>query len=178
MMKLAYPTLILWSLLSLVACSPSRNAQKYDYLTKNKTNPPTSTSGSSRNTKEVGIVVNTAKSYVGTPYKYGGMSKRGMDCSGLVYTSYQAIDKELPRTAAQLAETGKKVSRQQLQNGDLVFFNAKGSGNKINHVGLVVSVKGNEIQFIHSTTSRGVRIDNLGDSYWSPRFRKAVRIMS
>lgn len=178
---LAYSFLLLWAAFSLGACTPAKKARKYDYLTKDS-RPTTSTTPEKKpapnNRQELGIVVNTAKSYVGTPYKYGGMSRNGMDCSGLVYTSYQAIEKQVPRTAALMAESGKSVNRNQLREGDLVFFNAKDKGNKINHVGMVVSVSRDEVLFVHSTTSRGVRIDSLQSGYWSPRFRKAVRIMS
>lgn len=174
MKQLAYTTLLIWALMSLFACNPARQVKKYDYLTKDgkgKTAPASAN-------REVQKVVNTAKSYIGTPYKYGGMSKRGMDCSGLVYTSYKSINKELPRTTTLLSQSGQKVNRTQLKTGDLVFFNSKGRGNKINHVGLVVSVRGKKVEFVHSTTSRGVRVDQLNEGYWSDRFRKAVRVDS
>lgn len=187
MKKLAYSLILLSCMLSVVACSPSRQARKYDYLTRERDGGSTNTSSSPtktpvRNNKpikgkmDVQKVVTKAQSYIGTPYKYGGTSKRGMDCSGLVCTSYQVIDKKLPRTAAQLAQTGTKIRRNDLRPGDLVFFNAKGHGTKINHVGLVVSVRGKDVRFIHSTTSRGVREDSLNEGYWSSRFRKAVRV--
>ena len=174
-------------MLSVVACNPSRQARKYDYLTRERdgsstntsTNPSSKPTKSKRTVKgkmDVQKVVAEAQSYIGTPYKYGGTSKRGMDCSGLVFTSYKVINKSLPRTAAQLAQSGTKIRRNDLRPGDLVFFNAKGNGTKINHVGLVVSVRGKDVRFIHSTTSRGVREDSLNEGYWSTRFRKAVRV--
>lgn len=174
-------------MLSMVACSPSKQARKYDYLTRERdggsvtssSNPNKTTPPSKRNIKgkmDIQKVVAEAQSYIGTPYKYGGTTKRGMDCSGLVFTSYQVIDRDLPRTAAQLAQSGTKVRRNDLRPGDLVFFNAKGNGTKINHVGMVVSVRGKDVRFIHSTTSRGVREDSLNEGYWSSRFRKAVRV--
>ncbi|MFK7922398.1 MAG: C40 family peptidase [Bacteroidia bacterium] len=187
MKKLAYSLILLSCLMSVVACNPTKQARKYDYLTRERDgssqgNASTPTKTAPRNSRpikgkmDVQKVVNKAQSYIGTPYKYGGATKRGMDCSGLVCTSYQAINKDLPRTAAQLSESGTKIRRNDLRPGDLVFFNAKGKGPKINHVGLVVSVRGKDVRFIHSTTSRGVREDLLNEGYWSTRFRKAVRV--
>lgn len=118
-------------------------------------------------------VINTAKSYLGTPYRFGGLSQQGIDCSGLVYLSYQSINKQLPRNSQALAQTGRPVPRSQLQPGDLVFFDAK-RGQTINHVGLVVEREGEEIAFIHATTSAGVRIDRLSDPYWETRFLGGV----
>ncbi|MEL6649659.1 MAG: C40 family peptidase [Bacteroidota bacterium] len=184
MKRLAYSLIVLSCMLSVVACSPSRQARKYDYLTRerdgsSKPSSQTSSTNPKRSPKgKNGIdkVISTAESYIGTPYKYGGTTKRGMDCSGLVLTSYSSIDKKLPRTASQMAQSGTKVKRRDIRPGDLVFFNAKGNGTKVNHVGLVVSVRGKEVKFIHSTTSRGVRVDLLNEGYWSSRFRKAVRV--
>ena len=197
-MKIKANLLLLIVLSLAIACTPARKARKYDYLVKERPaesseparapevrNPrptaPAKKPKAERNSPsnisaETATVVQTAKSYIGTPYRYGGLSKSGMDCSGLIYTSYQSIDFQVPRTSGGLAEMGRKINRDKLQPGDLVFFNAKGGGNKIDHVGMVVSVSGGEVEFIHATTSRGVRTDLLNSGYWDPRFRKAVRI--
>ena len=124
--------------------------------------------------KQIDRVIKTARSYIGTRYKYGGMSRKGIDCSGLVCTAYGSVNRELPRSSSQLAQSGKEVVRKKVQPGDLVFFSAK-NGSKIDHVGLVVSVRGSNVEFIHATTSNGVRTDLLNDEYWNKRFRKAVR---
>ncbi|MDX2249328.1 MAG: C40 family peptidase [Bacteroidia bacterium] len=118
-------------------------------------------------------VVKTALSYVGTPYKYGGTSRKGMDCSGLVCTSFEAANISLPRTSSEMASSGRAIPLKKVEPGHLLFFSAN-NGSRINHVGLVTQVKGDNIEFVHSTTSRGVRVDNMNDPYWSVRFRKAV----
>ena len=118
--------------------------------------------------------IKVAKSYLGVPYVYGGTSRQGMDCSGLVYTAYGAVNTKLPRNSAAMAKTKPGISRNKLRKGDLVFFNSKNTPG-INHVGMVVSVKGGNISFIHASSSRGVRIDQLNSGYWSNKFRKAIR---
>lgn len=174
--------------LALTACGPGRAVQKYDYLTKDAerynrderkddspARPSTSPSRPAPANSEsaTDIIVKTALSYEGTPYKYGGTSRRGMDCSGLINASYQAADRYVPRTSSQMAAEGKKVTLNKVKPGNLLLFSAKG-GSRIDHVGLVVEVDGDEIAFIHSTTSRGVRVDRLNDGYWDKRFRRAV----
>jgi cell wall-associated NlpC family hydrolase len=180
--------------LMLQACGPGRKVQKYDYLTHDAgqynqdettphegpatSEPPTRpvnkpNSSSSSSNRSSDVIVRTALSYEGTPYQYGGTSRRGMDCSGLVNVSYQAANVPVPRTSSQMASQGKKVSLKQVEPGNLLLFSAKGTGS-IDHVGLVVAVEGEAISFIHSTTSQGVRVDRLSDDYWARRFRKAV----
>ncbi len=124
-------------------------------------------------TAETDLIIQTAKSYVGTPYSYGGMSRVGVDCSGLICLAYQSANKSLPRTSRALSEYGPEVRKNQLEPGHLVFFDAK-NGQSINHVGMVVSLESGETHFIHATSSSGVRIDRLEDPYWQTRFRKGV----
>lgn len=120
-------------------------------------------------------VIRKAESYLGTPYRYGGTSKRGIDCSGLVCQSFRAADLQLPHSSRELSRMGTSIPRRKLQEGDLVFFSSKG-GQSINHVGIVTRVQGRQVAFIHATTSRGVRIDELNEGYWKNKFRKAVRL--
>lgn len=125
---------------------------------------------------EVQSLIQTALSYEGTPYRYGGLTRSGMDCSGLVYTSFQAVGKTLPRSSAAMAETGREVKVSELRPGHLVFFST-GSSTRINHVGIVVRVQAGEVEFIHASTSRGVVINRLSETYYSERFRKAVEVI-
>ncbi len=128
---------------------------------------------SRRENQETNLIIETAKSYLGTPYRYGGMSRLGVDCSGLMCLSYQSVNKSLPRTSMAMAASGRKVEKDELEPGHLVFFDAK-NGHSINHVGMVVASANGEVQFIHASSSAGVRIDRLEDPYWSKRFRRAV----
>lgn len=107
----------------------------------------------------------------GTRYRYGGMSRSGIDCSALMLVWFRSLyGVNLPRTAAQQATEGVRVSRSDLRAGDLVFFS---QGTRISHVGVYI---GNG-QFAHSSSSKGVAIAELSNSYWSPRFRTARRIL-
>jgi probable lipoprotein NlpC len=122
------------------------------------------------------IVVNAIK-YKGIPYKFGGTTKRGMDCSGIVYVSYLKEKVQLPRVSRQMAKRGKKVSLRNAKKGDLLFFKTSKRRSRINHVGLIVSVKKNQIRFIHSTSSRGVITSSLSERYWENAFVKVKRIL-
>lgn len=102
-------------------------------------------------------IVEEAERWLGTPYKYGGMDKSGVDCSGLTYNVYLAIGKVLPRTAEQQYTYTQRISRDELDIGDLIFFTNRG---RISHVGIYI---GNN-SMIHSSTSNGVIRQPL-DSY-------------
>ena len=126
--------------------------------------------------REVKKVVGTAKSYIGTPYKYAGVTKTGFDCSGLVYVSFKELNVDLPRRSADQAQYGKEITIENVKIGDLIFFNT--SGNTISHVGIVESINTNgSINFVHSSTSKGVIISSLDENYWKTRFVKAVRLL-
>ena len=84
-------------------------------------------------------VLARARSYVGTPYKLGGTSRRGIDCSGLMLRSFQAVGYQLPRVSADQAKVGKPIRKKDLRRGDMVFF---AKGKRVNHVGLGYSVRG------------------------------------
>lgn len=121
-------------------------------------------------------VVATALSFSGVKYRYGGTTRNGMDCSGLLYVSFQEHDFTLPRVSHEMAQEGHKVKIGQVQKGDLLFFRTTRRGGKINHVGLVVEVDGDDVRFIHSTTSRGVIVSSLREGFWNYAFVKATRV--
>lgn len=130
-----------------------------------------------KGSKEANNIIKTALSYNGTPYKYGGTTKRGMDCSGLIYISFKENDIALQRASYMMATQGKKIKLKNVEKGDLLFFTTNKSSRKINHVGLVVDVRGNDIRFIHSTTSRGVLVSSLSEGYWNYAFNHARKIL-
>ena len=122
-------------------------------------------------------IVNTDLTFSGTRYKYGGVTRKGMDCSGLIYIAFGEQQIALPRISYQIAEEGKPIKLKKVSKGDLLFFSTGKRGNRISHVGLVVAVDGDNIQFIHSTTSRGVIVSSLREGYWNHAFVKATRVL-
>ena len=122
------------------------------------------------------LAVNDALTYEGTRYKWGGITRQGMDCSGLVYVAYAKANIPLPRVSRNMAKEGKRIKVNSANIGDLLFFKTEGSG-RINHVGIVVDIKPGELIFIHSTTSRGVIISSLDEKYWKKAFIEARRMI-
>jgi len=111
------------------------------------------------------------ESWYGTPYRYGGFSKDGIDCSGFTQTFFTNLYKlNIPRIAAEQFNQSKRISKKQLQEGDLVFF--KTSGRSISHVG--VYLRNNK--FVHASTSSGVMISDLDEDYFSRRYAGAGRV--
>ena len=110
--------------------------------------------------------------FKGVPYKYGGTNKRGFDCSGFTQKVYiDAFQINLPRTTKEMSELGKKVSKQNLLPGDLVFFKPS---RKYKHVGVFM---GDNI-FMHSSTSKGVMKSNINNAYWEKKYKYAKRIIN
>ena len=116
------------------------------------------------------LFVRVVMGFLGAPYRFGGSSVRGLDCSAFVKKIYQFFDVDLPRTAREQAHVGKCVARTNLQEGDLVFFNTK---RTLGHVGIYI---GNN-EFVHaSSRDRAVKIDSLDSDYYNKRFVRAVRV--
>ncbi|CNB85740.1 MULTISPECIES: bifunctional murein DD-endopeptidase/murein LD-carboxypeptidase [Yersinia pseudotuberculosis complex] len=108
----------------------------------------------------------------GVRYRLGGSSKRGIDCSAFVQTTFrEQFGMDLPRSTSQQQDIGKKVQRTKLRPGDLVLFRAGSTGR---HVGIYL---GND-KFVHASTSAGVTISNLNDDYWNKRYRDGRRVLS
>jgi cell wall-associated NlpC family hydrolase len=126
----------------------------------------------------VGTAVGTraferARALIGTPYRSGGATPSGFDCSGLVYYVFGQAGVNIPRTVRDLFNESVSVERDALAAGDLVFFRT--NGHRISHVGIA---NGNG-SFIHAPTSRGVvRVEQLSSKYWSGRFAGARRLPS
>lgn len=115
-------------------------------------------------------MVKYARQFTGAKYKYGGNGPGSFDCSGLTCQVYKKFSIAIPRTSATQASLGKKITATQAKPGDLAFFTKGSKGGKINHVALVIANDREGLRVIHSTTSRGVVIENVShSSYWKPR---------
>lgn len=105
-----------------------------------------------------------AAKWIGVPYRGGGDSKRGTDCSGMVYQIYRKVyHTQLPRNTVALKNQSNKVAKRHLKEGDLVFFSSNRSRKKVAHVGIYLK----NGKFIHSSTSRGVIVSRLGEDYYT-----------
>lgn len=122
-------------------------------------------------------IINSALAFSGTRYKFGGTTSNGMDCSGLLYVAFNDHDIALPRVSYVMADEGENIRVKNVTKGDLLFFKTSKKSKKINHVGLVIDVDGDEIKFIHATTSRGVIVSSLKEGYWNYAFVKATRVL-
>ena len=118
-------------------------------------------------------VVREASKFLGAPYRNGGTSTNGLDCSGLVVAVYQKFGIAIPRTSHEQAKFGTKVDRSGLEPGDLVFFRTSGT-TKITHVGIYTG----DGEFIHaSNRSRRVQYDRLDNRYFKRRYATARRVL-
>lgn len=117
-------------------------------------------------------IISKAKSYLGTPYVWGGTSPKGFDCSGLVQYVFQQNGISLPRTTTDQVKVGTYVSKTNLQPGDLVFLqNTYRQG--VSHVGIYIG----DGQMIHASSSKGVVISSLSTSYYTQHYHSARRVL-
>ena len=126
--------------------------------------------GNWSNPDEPKLLVKVSMGFLGAPYRFGGSSVTGIDCSAFVKKIYQIFNITLPRTAFEQSHVGLYVARGELSEGDLLFFDTR---RKLGHVGIYI---GNN-KFVHaSSRNRGVRIDSLNTPYFDRRFVRAVRL--
>ncbi|MGW7774654.1 C40 family peptidase [Pseudomonas machongensis] len=123
-------------------------------------------------------ILERGMSLIGTRYRFGGTSEQsGFDCSGFIgYLFREEAGMNLPRSTREMINVdAPKVARNKLKPGDLLFFSTNGRG-RVSHAGIYLG----DNQFIHSSSRRsgGVRIDNLGDRYWSKTFIEAKRALA
>ena len=170
--------LILFIIVTFSSCGSTKNKRvvtRKSQTTKTvkKSNKPTTTAKPSI----VESIIKNAEKYEGTRYKYGGTTKKGMDCSGLIYTAFKEDNITIPRVSSAMAKTGDWIDLKNVREGDLLFFATKKNSRSVNHVGLVTAINGDTIAFIHSTTSKGVITSTLKEKYWYFAFVQARRVL-
>jgi peptidoglycan endopeptidase LytE len=133
--------------------------------------PPAQALGKWTNSEERSILVRVAKTFLGVPCRLGGSTLRGIDCSALVRKIYEIFEISIPRTAREQFGIGKSVDKDELEEGDLVFFKTRRS--PAGHVGIYIG-RG---EFVHASSyQRKVRVDRLDAPYFSKRFLRGVRV--
>lgn len=203
MARLLYYTIFLPFILLFSACGSSQNYVKTSYLphestvkvaennqtnetlTTEKITDATPTNSVTENSGSVvetlGVtnifqeVVEVAKEFLGTHYHTGGTSQAGVDCSGLVYSTFIKKNIDLPRTSHGMAAKGIVITKDQAQPGDLIFFKTRGR-SQINHVGIITDIN-DGIKFIHASIHNGVIISSLDEEYYRKSFAQINRVI-
>lgn len=123
-------------------------------------------------------IISVGKMFLGIPYRWGGTSENGFDCSGFIKYIFEWFGIQLPRTSREMANYGSYVSKNELQKGDLIFFSGRNmNSGVIGHIGIVVEVTNEAIKMMHSSSSQGVHIEDLNQSvYFSKRYMTARRL--
>lgn len=148
--------------------SASSNSSSTSSTYKNKYAPKLGVSPSQLKSEKLYSFIND---WEGTPYKYGGTSKSGADCSGFVGILYREVyGKNLPRTTSEIGKVAKSVSKSNLTEGDLVIFDI--NGKKGSHIGVYLANN----KFVHASTSKGVVISDLNNPYYVKAFSRGGKI--
>lgn len=121
-------------------------------------------------------LINNAMDFLGTPYRGGGTSRNGFDCSGLMFTTFKTFDIILPRSSHEMARIGRVLDRNEYRRGDLIFFRTNGR-RTINHVGMITEVSADEIKFVHSSTQLGVVVSSTKEPYYQRTFAQVNRVI-
>lgn len=190
--KIRYPLLLIgFALLSTLHCAGMKPSPRFTGSPPSREErppgrePATEGPGRDRGTKPTyndryggngrqARLTQEIESYLGVPYRWGGASRYGMDCSGFVSTVYRsALGVELPRKARAMFDEGRYVAKRDLQFGELVFFE-KIENSGVSHVGIYIG--GN--RFAHASTTRGVVISDLDEKYYRRRFVGARKILT
>ncbi|MCD0478314.1 C40 family peptidase [Chryseobacterium sp. LC2016-29] len=151
--------------------TPSKTITKSENLRKLDSSFDGKISGS------VKSLLKDAETYLGTPYKFGGNTSSGFDCSGFTVKVFQENNFSLPRRSADQADAGKSIDIKTVKPGDLLFFATSG-GSRVSHVGIVHTIENDgEIKFIHASTSKGVIISSLNEKYWNKAYLHAQRVL-
>ncbi|MGH1335101.1 MAG: C40 family peptidase [Aureispira sp.] len=166
-----------------VACSTKRKAPRASKprTSTSKVPPRTTTPRKPVVTAEVKTrlsIIKEAEKHKGVPYKYAGKDPKGFDCSGFTYYVYGKHDVQLSGSSGAQSKQGKEIALNKVKKGDLLFFGRDGRSGRIQHVGLVYKNTSDGLYMIHSSSKRGIVIDNVTTSkYWKPKLLFARRVV-
>ncbi len=127
---------------------------------------------------KIDSIIKFSRTFLGTPYRYGGSTPRGFDCSGFMVYVFKNFSIDLPRTGTEQYHSYASVPRHNIRKGDLVFFAGRRHGKRIGHVGMVISdtIENGRFRFIHSSTQSGIVISDSDEPYYEDRYMSACRI--
>jgi cell wall-associated NlpC family hydrolase len=181
-LNLVYITIVLL----VVSCTKRSYIPEETYYSVDFSNPPMVVEQKKDNTnistqsdpKLINSVIEYSKTFIGVPYKYGGTTPSGFDCSGFIMYVFKEFGVNLPRNAVEMAKYANEINVKDVKPGDLIFF--KGSNaksNEIGHVALVTEKTSTGFKIIHATSSKGIIINDFDQyEYWKTRFLFASRI--
>lgn len=171
-----------------VAPVAKKSSVKKEKLVQHENNKTASKKSKISNTEATDFEINTdntsylveqlilaAKENMGVPYRSGGITPEGFDCSGLMYTVFDLYHIKLPHSSYDQAKLGQVIALENAKKGDLIFF--KTNGRQISHVGMVVEITADDIKFIHSSTSSGVIISSTNEAYYKRTFVQVNRVL-
>jgi len=168
--------LLLLLLIAFSSCKSSKRGATSKSKTT-KIDSRSKKSSSRTNNAQADNIVDYAFKFDGVKYKYGGTTKKGMDCSGLIVTSFNSENIPLPRTTGDLSVTGDWIDLKKVDKGDLLFFATSKNSRSVNHVGIVTTAREGFVEFIHASTSSGVMVSNMAEKYWYFAFVQARRVL-
>ncbi len=133
----------------------------------------------SKNINQITIhdsIINYGAKFLNTPYRYGGSTARGFDCSGFTSHVFKEFGYDLSRSSRDQAKQFPSVKRKDLAKGDLVFFTGRSRNGVVGHVGIVTKILGNgEFEFLHASVSNGVIFSKSTEVYYASRYLSAGR---
>lgn len=141
----------------------------------------TNTHSAGNNNSIAQKAIEEARTYLGTQHVQGGVSRTGLDCSGLTHMAFKEAGLDLSRDSRSQAVSGTDISIDNVEAGDLVFFATGSDPNRISHVGIITKTGNSkdDLEFIHTSTSRGVVEEPLFQyEYWQKAYRHARRVIS
>lgn len=165
-----------------VSCGSSKNvASTHKTITKSVTKTENLRTLESKFdgkiSRSINEILKDAEKYLGAPYKFGGNTSSGFDCSGFTVKVFEENDYKLPRRSSDQAETGNSIDIRDVKPGDLLFF-ATAGGTRVSHVGIVHDIGNDgEVKFIHASTTKGVIISSLNEKYWNKAYLHAKRVL-
>ncbi len=166
--------LLFLTLILLSGCSSDNHRPAPVTEPTQKANSTTQTNTITVKPKQTSIkqaLLNHYQEWKGVTYKYGGLSKNGIDCSGFVYLTYKKLfGIKLPRSTKLLSSIGKRINQTQLKPGDLVLYK---TSRTVRHAGIYIG----DNKFLHASKSKGVMISDMNLDYWNDRFWQARRIL-